>query len=152
VAHEGVRVACVQLAARGVEEAEAALAKAVEAAERAGRRADPVVLPEATYPGYVLHDEADFLADSWWERGVRAFGEAARTAGAYIVVGLVRTTSGRVRNSAALLGPDGRLLGVGDKSFLWHFDSRWFAPGTPSDVIKLPPSGRRGSSSARTPA
>jgi predicted amidohydrolase len=138
VARERVRVACVQLAARGVEEAEAALAEAVEAAERAGRRADLVVLPEATYPGYVLHDEADFLADSWWERGVRVFGEVARTAGAYIVVGLVRTTSGRVRNSAALLGPDGRLLGVGDKSFLWHFDSRWFAPGTPSDVIKLP--------------
>jgi predicted amidohydrolase len=138
VAREGVRVACVQLAARGVEESEAALAEAVEAAGRAGGRADLIVLPEATYPGYVLHDEGDFLADSWWERGVGAFGEVARTAGAYLVVGLVRTTSGRVRNSAALLGPDGHLLGVGDKAFLWHFDSRWFAPGAPSDAFKLP--------------
>jgi predicted amidohydrolase len=138
VAREGVRVACVQLAARGVEEAEAALAEALEAADGAGRGADLVVLPEATYPGYVLHDEAEFLADSWWERGVGAFGEVARTAGAYLVVGLVRTVSGRVRNTAAILGPDGRLLGVGDKAFLWHFDSRWFAPGTPSSVFELP--------------
>jgi predicted amidohydrolase len=138
VASDGVRVACVQLAAREVEESEAALAEAVDAAERAGRRADLVVLPEATYPGYVMHDETDFLDDSWWERGVGAFGDVARAAEAYLVVGLVRATSGRVRNSAALLGPDGHLLGVGDKSFLWHFDSRWFAPGTPSDVVKLP--------------
>jgi predicted amidohydrolase len=126
------------LAAREIEESEAALAEAVEAADRAGRRADLIVLPEATYPGYVLHDEVDFLDDSWWERGVGAFGDVARTAGVYLVVGLVRTTSGRVRNSAALLGPDGRLLGVADKSFLWHFDSRWFEPGTPSDVFNLP--------------
>jgi predicted amidohydrolase len=138
VAREGVRVACVQLAARGVEQSEAALAEAVEAAERAYRRADLVVLPEATYPGYVLHDEADFLADSWWQRGVDAFGEVTRAAGAYLVVGLIRTVSGRVRNTAAILGPDGRLLGVGDKSFLWHFDSRWFAPGVPSGLIDLP--------------
>jgi predicted amidohydrolase len=138
VAREGVRVACVQLAARDVEQSQEALADAVEAADRAGRRADLVVLPEATYPGYVLHDEADFLADSWWEQGVAAFGEVARGADAYLVVGLIRTVSGRVRNSAALLGPDGRLLGVGDKSFLWHFDSRWFAPGTSSDVFDLP--------------
>ncbi len=124
-------------------ESEAALAEAVEAAERAWRRADLVVLPEATSPGYVLHDGANFLADSWWKRGIAVFGEVSRATGAYLVGGLIRTVSGKVRNSAALLGPDRRVLGVGDKSFLWHFDARWFTPGTPP-ASSTCPSERRG--------
>jgi predicted amidohydrolase len=131
-------VACVQLSARGVEDSDASLEDAVSSAQRAARRADLVVLPEATYPGYVLHNEDAFLDSAWWDRGVAAFAEVARSSGAHVVVGLIRTVGARVRNSAAILGPDGRLLGVIDKSFLWHFDSQWFEAGLPSEVLELP--------------
>lgn len=45
-----MRIACVQLAARDVEESGRALDEALAAAGEAAREADLVVLPEATYP------------------------------------------------------------------------------------------------------
>jgi predicted amidohydrolase len=133
-----IRVSCVQLDGHDVSEADRALDEAEAAARRAAENADVVVLPEATYPGYVLHDSRDFLEPKWWSRGLETFGEVARTSGASIVVGLIRSVNGRVRNSAAVLGPTGDLAGVTDKSFLWHFDSLWFEPGAPSGVLQLP--------------
>lgn len=132
------RVACVQLAARDVDDAETALGEALEAARVAAVGADLVVLPEATYPGYILHDEASFRDPSWWERGSDAFSGVARESGAYVAVGLIRTVDGRVRNTAAMFGPDGRVVGLADKTFLWHFDARWFEAGEAGAVMDLP--------------
>lgn len=132
------RVACVQLAARDVDDAEAALGEALEAARAAAVGADLVVLPEATYPGYILHDEASFRDPSWWERGSDAFSGVARESGAHVAVGLIRTVGGRVRNTAAMFRPDGRVVGLADKTFLWHFDAQWFEAGEAGQVLDLP--------------
>lgn len=74
------RIACVQVAARDAEDSEAALAEALEMAAEAASRADLVVLPEATYPGYVLHDAAPLLGrgSGWYEEALGGFAEVAR--------------------------------------------------------------------------
>jgi predicted amidohydrolase len=131
------RVACVQLPARDVDRSDAALSEAVELAGAAAGEADLVVLPEATYPGYILHDEGSFRDDSWWRRGLDAFAAVAREGDAYVAVGLIRTVGDRIRNTAAMIGPDGRLMGMADKAFLWHFDSQWFEAGVTGDVLDL---------------
>lgn len=138
-----MRIACVQLRAHEVSEADAALEEAVEAATEAGRDADLVVLPEATYPGYVLHEAGPYLDPGWFERGRAAFAEVAAGTETWVVVGLVRTEGDGVLNSAVLLDPKGRVASIGDKVFLWHFDSGWFRPGRPGDVVSLP-SGKAG--------
>jgi predicted amidohydrolase len=134
-----VNVACVQLAAHDLDDDEEALDQALEAANRAAGAADLVVLPEAVYPAYVLHEGGSLLTDtSWYERATRAFGDVAAAHGAWIAVGLVRPADGALLNSAILFGPEGNIMSIADKSFLWHFDARWFRAGRPGDVVALP--------------
>jgi len=133
-----MRVACVQLRARDVEDSERALEEALAAAVEAARRADLVVLPEATYPGYVLHEAARHLDPAPYERALEEFASIAREQGAWMTVGLVRPVGSELANSAVVLGPDGRVASITDKSFLWHFDRRWFRPGRPGEVVALP--------------
>lgn len=132
-----MRIACVQLRAREVDDADRALEEALDAADRAAREAHLVVLPEATYPGYILH-EGRSLSGSAYDRAREAFGDVARRHGAWIVVGLVRPLEDGLVNSAVLLSSDGDVAAIADKRFLWHFDSRWFREGTPGEVIGLP--------------
>jgi predicted amidohydrolase len=132
-----MRIACVQLRARGVNEADRALEEALEAADRAAGDANLVVLPEATYPGYILHEGWSF-DDRAYGRARVAFEDVARRRGAWIAVGLVRPVEDGFVNSAVLLDPDGDIAAIADKRFLWHFDSRWFREGTAGEVIALP--------------
>jgi len=131
-----MRVACVQLRARDVSESEQALAEAVSAAERGAAKADLVVLPEATYPGYVLHDAGPHLDESMYAKGREAFAQVARSTEKWIAVGLARPEGGRLYNSAVLLAPDGSVAGRTDKTFLWHFDGLWFDPGNVGEVAR----------------
>jgi predicted amidohydrolase len=132
-----VRIACVQLQAREVDDAGRALEEALDAADRAAGDADLVLLPEATYPGYILHEGWRF-DDEAYGRARAAFGDVARRRGAWIAVGLVRQLEDGLVNSAVLLNPDGGVAATADKRFLWHFDSRWFRVGKPGEVISLP--------------
>jgi predicted amidohydrolase len=89
-----------------------------------------VLLPEATYPGYVLHEEPSIDPGSY-DMTREAFGDVAREHGAWVAVGLVRPVEGGLANSAVLLDPDGDVAAIADKTFLWHFDSRWFHEEAP---------------------
>jgi predicted amidohydrolase len=135
-------IACVQLEALGLERAEEALERALQGVEEAGRhRPDLILLPECTYPAYYLHSlEAYHRAEPRpLEEVLHLFGEKARRHRAYVAVGLVRPhPSGRLRNSMALLDPQGQVLGFHDKLFLWHFDREWFDPGSDLPVFDLP--------------
>lgn len=133
-----MRIACVQLRAHDISEAGPALDEAVEAATEAGRDADLVALPEATYPGYVLHEAGPYLDPRWFERGRAAFGKVAAHTGTWVAVGLVRAEGEQLLNSAVLFDPRGEVAGIADKTFMWHFDSRWFRPGQPGTVIAIP--------------
>ncbi len=137
-----IGVACVQLEALGLERAEEALERALDRVEEAGRyRPDVILLPECTYPAYYLHSlEAYHRSEPRPpEEVLRRFGEKARRHRAYVAVGLARPApSGRLRNSIALLSPEGEILGLYDKIFLWHFDREWFEPGSDLPVFDLP--------------
>jgi predicted amidohydrolase len=123
------RVALLQLRAYEVDAAAESLAYTLRRIDDAAReRPDVIVLPEGTYPAYFLGGE--------YPRGVltpaealERFAEKARAHRVHIAAGLAIETDAGLQNGAALLRRDGTLAGVYAKSFLWHFDRRWFVPG-----------------------
>src|SRR5579864_2867951 len=133
-----LRVACAQLRARPLAQARAALDDMCSAIARAARaRAQLVVLPECSYPGYVLLNEHPF------ERGIpsaehalRRLGESAAHHEIIVCAGLARADRrGRLHNEAVLIDRDGRTVGTYAKNYLWGFDSRWFRAGNSLPVF-----------------
>ena len=136
-----MRIACAQLAAHDLHDAPAALAEALEAVAEAGRAGAALcILPEATYPAYVLGSAAtarDTIAAG--PDPVAAFAAAADAARCAVVVGLVlEAADGRgLENAAVLIDAAGRVRSRTAKRFLWHFDREWFVPGRESPVYAV---------------
>jgi predicted amidohydrolase len=125
------RIALLQLPAYGIDRAEESLAHTLRRIDDASReRPDIIVLPEGTYPAYFLGGayprRAGVLPPS---RSMERFAAKAREHGVHIAAGIAVDAPRGLQNGAALFGREGQLLGVYAKSFLWHFDRRWFAPG-----------------------
>ncbi|MGH7325619.1 MAG: apolipoprotein N-acyltransferase [Candidatus Rokuibacteriota bacterium] len=78
--------------------------------EAAGRGARVVVWPETAVPFFLQEDPRRLQVE-----------RLARETGIYLLVGAPDRTSGRPRNSAFLVGPDGRFLGRYDKRHLVPF-------------------------------
>ena len=127
-----VRIACVQLAARPVGEADEALADAVGGiAAGAAHGAHVVVLPECTYPGYVLLRRTVPGGRAALERALRSVAEAARRAGVAVCIGSARYDAhGRLRNEATYFDRRGDEVARYAKMYLWNFDRLWFTAGT----------------------
>lgn len=129
-----IRVAAVQLRAHDHGEFPGVIEQIVATAESAAARADLVVLPEATFPAYVLgtseFDEA--AVDVAIER-LRAIAAATKTV---IVVGVAVRSDGALRNAALAIDSDGSVAGRADKLFLWHFDRRWFSAGDRVEKVR----------------
>lgn len=126
-------VACCQVRAYGIEDAEENLQNLLRALDEAGRAGAQLVgLPECAYPAYYLRDARPYARP-----GVRPFDEVAglfaakaKEHGYWLAAGMaVPLADGQVTNSAVIFGPDGEVRGRYDKTFLWHFDNEWFAPG-----------------------
>lgn len=133
-----VAVAAVQLEARSIDRADDALAEALEALEAAADRgANVAVLPECTWPAYLLGTDHP----TTWPRHpspdavVARFADVARHRGLVVVVGLALPVGDAVANAAVVIERDGTVLDVVHKRFLWDVDARWFAPGDASRVI-----------------
>jgi predicted amidohydrolase len=124
-------IALAQLAARELGDAPLALEEALDAVARAGAAgADLCVLPEGTYPGYVLGSaDAGRAALARGPDPVATFAAAARSAGIEVVVGLVVDSPAGLRNAAVHIGRDGAVRNEVAKRFLWHFDRAWFVAG-----------------------
>ena len=129
-------IACGQLAARDLDEASASLADALDAIADSGRAgAELCVLPEGTYPGYVLGSaDAGRAALTAGPDPVAAISAAARAAHIEVIAGIV-LDEGDLLNAAVHFGSDGEIRGRAVKRFLWHFDRAWFAAGTPAEVV-----------------
>ncbi|MBI5285864.1 MAG: carbon-nitrogen hydrolase family protein [Chloroflexi bacterium] len=140
------RIALLQLPAYSIEDAAASLAHTLCRIDDAAReRPDLIVLPEVTYPAYFLgtHDlrDRDVLPPS---EAIERFAAKAREHGVWVAAGMALDSSGGgYVNGAALFDRQGRLVGQYAKSFLWHFDARWFAPGSAYPVFETD-SGRIG--------
>lgn len=128
-----VRVAAGQMVAHSIDHAADAwpaidrlIARAVEAG------ADLLVLPECTYPAYFLGSRerlsaADILPTAAVLERLSARAAAARI---HLCCGIAeQAANGRLFNSAVLIDPTGRLIGMARKTFLWDCDCRWFIPG-----------------------
>lgn len=132
-----IRVALLQLPAYSIEQAslEHTLRRIDDAARE---RPDVIVLPEVSYPAYFLGTKdlrgAGIVSPA--DAGARIAAKA-REHHAYIAAGLaVEAEGGGYQNAAVLFGRDGETLGAYAKSFLWHFDAKWFAPGDAYPVFE----------------
>ncbi|MDQ2680394.1 MAG: carbon-nitrogen hydrolase family protein [Candidatus Eremiobacteraeota bacterium] len=104
-----------------------------EVRSAASHGATLIVLPEGTVPAYVLGSER--LDSDQCERALDDLREAARELGTVIVFGGARCADDRIFNSAFVVDVDGRVAGVADKHFLWHFDRQWFTRGRTIEPI-----------------
>src|SRR5689334_3559364 len=133
-------VACCQVRAYTLAEAEENLAGLLAALDEAGAAgADLVLLPECAYPAYYLGD-----ADPYGKPGVRPyaevaalFAERAKRYGYWLAAAMaVPHDDGAITSSGVVFGPDGVQRGRYDKSFLWHFDTYWFRRGREFPVFE----------------
>ncbi len=126
-------IACCQVRAHDIDDAEANLAQILEALDEAGRAgAQLVLLPECAYPAYYLKDDKPYDRPGVrpYAEVCRLFGERAKRYGFWLAAGMaVPHEDGALTNSGVVFGPDGEVRGRYDKSFLWHFDTVWFAKG-----------------------
>lgn len=107
----------------------------IQAACRTG--ADLVLLPECAYPAYMLGGDEAAMAEAIAATGelVQRVAGLARENRVYIVLGLALPRDGHLYNAALVFDCEGREIGFGAKSNLWHFDGKWFAAGPPAAVF-----------------
>ncbi len=130
---EPFTIACCQVRAFELEDAEENLQGLLRALDEAGEAgAQLVALPECAYPAYYVRDSNPYARP-----GVRPFAEAAALFGAkareygyWLAAGMaVPHDDGSLTNSGVIFNPEGEAIGRYDKGFLWHFDTRWFRRG-----------------------
>jgi predicted amidohydrolase len=130
---EPFTVACCQLRAHDIEDAEANLAQMLAALDEAGEGgAQLVLLPECSYPAYYLRDRAPYARENVrpYAEVTGLLGQKCREYGFWLAAGLAAPhAAGGVTNSGVVFDPDGEIVGQYDKTFLWHFDNDWFEPG-----------------------
>lgn len=100
----------------------------LDAAEEATKRAELVVLPEGSFPAYVLGD-TDRSDHASIDAAIDRLRAIAKRTNAAFVVGAAARVGDKMRNGAFVIDRNGDLAGRADKLFLWHFDRRWFEAG-----------------------
>lgn len=98
------------------------------AVDEAARDSDLVVLPEGSFPAYVLGPDPVDMQQV--DAAVDRLRTIARTHSCVIVAGVAAKTPDGVTNAALAIDADGSIAGRSDKIFLWHFDRQWFQAGT----------------------
>jgi predicted amidohydrolase len=122
-----IRLGALQLRAHDRDDYERLRESLFERVERAARDCDLLVLPEGTFPAYVLGDSS---VDERLVASVTAeFSRIAREEKCVIVAGAAVRRGNTLHNGAIVIDRDGSFAGSADKLFLWHFDRQWFAPG-----------------------
>jgi predicted amidohydrolase len=99
----------------------------LESVRAAALDLDLLVVPESTFPAYVLGDAS--IDDAAVEAAVARLQSIARERACVIVAGAAVRRGRSLFNSALVIDRDGSIAGAADKLFLWHFDRKWFAPG-----------------------
>jgi predicted amidohydrolase len=120
--------------------ARAELADLVARAGRAGARL--VVCPEMATSGYVWRspDEVRPHAEPAAGPTLAALGPVAARHGCFVVCGFpeLDPQSGALYNAALVVGPDGGLLAVYRKLYLYVADTTWARPGDRAVVLESP--------------
>ena len=122
-----IRVAAVQLRAHARADFASSVDAIVASASRAAEHADLVVLPEGTFPAYVL--ERDDVDDDAIASALARLQDVAAAHNCAIVAGAALRSGAKLRNAAVVIDTDGSIAGRAEKLFLWHFDRHWFEAG-----------------------
>jgi predicted amidohydrolase len=108
-------------------------------AEQAAR-SEPDILsfPELATTGYSLNARWRKFSETIPGRTTERLSRIAMEFGLYLVCGLPEpdSRSGRIFNSAVLIGPDGSEVGTYRKVHLWEQERRYFTPGKRFRVFK----------------
>lgn len=120
-----LKLACIQVKANDRRDADSAWRSLRQFIRAAAAEHDFVMVPEAAYPAYFL-PTLDSAASLPVSDVLREVAEIAREFKTYIAFGYA---DGK-HNAAILLDRSGTEIAKKDKSYLWHFDHRWFEPGT----------------------
>lgn len=132
--NRSIRVAALQLRAHDREDFARTADGIFAAAEEASAGAELVVLPEGTFPAYVLGDAR--VDDAAIAAAVERLGNLARATRTVFVAGVAHRAGGSLRNAAIVIDRDGTIAGRADKLFLWHFDRRWFEAGDRLEPVR----------------
>ncbi len=122
-----IRLAALQVRAHDRDDYERCRDALFERIERAARDRDLLVLPEGTFPAYVLGD--DTVDERLVAGATTELIRIARATGCAIVAGAAVRRGAHLYNSAIVIDRDGSPAGSADKLFLWHFDRQWFTRG-----------------------
>lgn len=114
------------------------LAALVDEAGRAG--AGLIVCPEMAVSGYVFDDAEEILPHTEAPEGpsFAALSPLAAAHGAWVVYGFAERAEDGLFNSAAVIGPDGRLVCTYRKVLLFEADETWAQPGRRRLVVDAP--------------
>ncbi|MBI2857913.1 MAG: carbon-nitrogen hydrolase family protein [Chloroflexi bacterium] len=140
-----VRVAAVQMDVKGLD-VEANLAHMIGLIGQVTEEGpvDVLVFPELANSGYVKGGDPVFSKEFVLRASrvpgdiIDALSSAASAHGVYLAVGLLRAHPDipyTLYNSAVLIGPDGRLIGVHDKAHLPFEERHFFYPGNTAGVF-----------------
>ena len=124
-----VRIAALQLRAHDRSDFARAGESIVAAVAEASTGAELVVLPEATFPSYVLGHNRRNGDEAEVDATVERLCNLARETSTVIVAGVALRDGNALHNAALAIDRNGSIAGRADKLFLWHFDRRWFEPG-----------------------
>ena len=93
---------------------------------------DIILLPECAYPSYLIRPEQGIMEESLAgsEALLKAVSELARRNSVYICIGIAVRREGSIFNAAVTFDREGRQIDLTAKTNLWHFDDRWFTPGS----------------------
>ncbi len=136
-----VTVAAVQLAARPLEQADAALTDIEKAiANATANNADMVVLPECAYPAYLIESveayrSAKVLSSKEF---IKKLSTLAKQHKIQIVCGFIDDEGDRLQNAAVVINAKGKECGRHAKSFLWGKDNDYFQSGDALKPIDTP--------------
>lgn len=137
-----LKVACLQISAREYEdrcENKENILRMIDKA--ADSHPQLMVLPECAYPAYyisplIVKNPLEFQKSTL--ELIAEVKQRAKLYKCYIALGIVETDliENIFYNSALLINPEGHEISRFRKSYLWHFDSRWFCAGEQYPVIK----------------
>ncbi|MGQ0572310.1 MAG: nitrilase-related carbon-nitrogen hydrolase [Armatimonadota bacterium] len=113
--------------------------------EAAARGATLAVLPELCTISYDFrtHEDVAPYAESLDGPSLTGWSQIARETGMHIVAGFPERSGSQVYNSAAVIGPNGR-IGTYRKAHLYHFERNVFTPGDLGFPVWDTPVGRLG--------
>jgi len=137
-----LKIACLQISAREYEDRYENKENILRMIDKAADvHPQLMILPECAYPAYYISPLMVKNSLEFQKSTLELISEVKQRAKlykCYIALGIVETDQIKniFYNSALLINPEGQEIIRFRKSYLWHFDSRWFCAGDQYPVFE----------------